>query len=65
MSLSLGRLFRRVRTRFHVDYNFKDILNRFVKKITEDTFDTPFVTHRILRISTSYRQNKSEILLYL
>ena len=33
MSLSLGRLFRRVRTRFHVDYNFKDILNRFVKRL--------------------------------
>ena len=33
MSLSLVRLFRRVRTRFHVDYNFKDILNRFVKRL--------------------------------
>ena len=33
MSLSLGRLFRRVSTRFHINYKFNNLLNRFVKRL--------------------------------
>ena len=38
MSLSLGRLIRRVSTRFHVNYKFKDLLNRFVKRLPKMLF---------------------------